>query len=851
MAVLELLSAHLGVPLAVVESDCRWDRLVVDERVGSSNGLDRFVAGASVVDLPTLGPGDGCRIETDEGTFFWAPIEVPGSSSALLVPLMGELCSEGIDLALEVSVALSVPLRVVRYLRGERIHRRRFDAIARLTIDLVDVTIDQAGWLNRVVTESASLVGDASARILMGQNDSYCVVAASERSALPVGARLKRDAGIASVVERTAAPFLAGSMSQGITSDDSAWLLARRKSDEESVVLAPIVGRSGGVDGLLGVFHSDSFRFGDVVVESLEQMASLAAAGLAYRDAHATTRVTRGKARWLAEILERLGDGVAIVDDAGVLVYVNGAFAQLHGAKAAELEGMPGSSLVLPNPQRHSSGVGLSKDSGCAHDQLRRRLDGTTFVGETIERPYEDLDLNFSGSLLTVRDISARIEREGTIRRAAWSDALTGLRNRVGFFADAGEVLDSASEGEWIGLLFVDLDGLKAVNDRFGHTGGDRVLIEVANRISSCLRGEDIVGRIGGDEFAVLLAQVDSQKLARVVANRVASSISESAIALEDEELRVTAAVGVATGRIGEVSLDQLISLADSEMYHDKFSRRRPELLHLGGASLDSVEMELGPDLVRVLRGDLSHGHLFLAYQPVYRIRDRRVVAVEALVRWEHYREGLLPPGRFLPLALQFRLLDRLDEFVRGTAIASFASWGDSDISLSINLSGINAADPHVVRSFVTLAERHGVDPSRIVVELTESELSDVLITRIARTIGRLKAKGFKIALDDFGVGTSSFRHLQIMPVDIVKIDRQFVRRLGNPAARRLVAALAALAGTLEMEVIAEGVQDRATLTVLEELGIEMVQGFLLGKPLREEAFVRLLERQTRGLQVQ
>ena len=443
-----------------------------------------------------------------------------------------------------------------------------------------------------------------------------------------------------------------------------------------------------------------------------------------------------------------------------------------------------------------------------------------------------------------MRDIQERNVERQRVRQLAHMDPLTGLNNRAGFFELASECFE-VDRDEPVGLLFIDVDGLKVVNDQFGHVIGDRVLSEVANRIRGCMRPIDIIGRIGGDEFAVLVPGMESTRVARQLGERLAAAISFNPVVVGSIELRVTAAVGVAAGTTSTIDLDQLMSIADSEMYNDKFSRLRPDLLHLHRGAHEAVEIELGPDLVRVLRGDLRGGGLLLRFQPLFDTRSREVTAVEALVRWQHPREGLLLPGRFLALALQYRLMDQLDAFVRAEAMTRLSRWRNAGLAgglrMSVNLSGVNAADSRTVRDFCQLADRLEIPRELIVVELTETELSDLLIDRIARIMRRLKNEGFQIALDDFGVGTSSFRHLQLMPVDIVKIDRQFVKDLGSGGDRGLVAGLTALAAELGVSVVAEGVGDQECLDVLVELGVPEVQGFHLARPLREAALLKLL----------
>lgn len=841
--VLDELEEYVGISCCVTRIDSRVWQVIVE--FGSRSVIEGpvgiEVASVASEGLWELESRSAYRLSSERPNWIFIPLEVLGEPAFLTLAGVHDVGAELQLLAIETSSAVAHLVRRERYEVQEALNATRFDSLGRLTADLVDPHIGGQAWLKRVTKEASLLKQGAGSRYweaLSGR--MVCRVAVGCAPGMA-----KTDFNTATEV--VAEPVRGDWVSRGVWSHPGASSLDLLSPEEESVALIPLARNSGPLVGILQFVHPHPFALDDLIMESLSQLASLAMAGIVYRLAKGEMDANEEEARRLAGILERLADGVGIVNGEGTLFYLNESFARMHAARVDELIGVPAQTLVLPDARRRASRRSELSGGTVRGDQVRRRLDGSTFIGETIERPFHDVQLGFKGTLVSVRDVSKRAEQEVSVSVAAWTDALTGLYNRVGFFAEATELLAACPAGETVGLLFVDLDGLKLVNDQYGHVAGDQVLNEIAQRIGVCLRGEDIVGRIGGDEFAVLLAQVDSIGGARLVANRVAAAISDEAVVVGAKEVRMTAAVGVSTGRAGEVTLDELISHADTQMYRDKFSRRSAEMLHLGGVDVTAVEMELGPDLVRVLRGDPSHGHLFLVYQPIFHLPDRLITGVEALVRWQHYREGQLSPDRFLPLALQFRLLDRLDDYVRSAAVAGLVQWESSGIRLSVNLSGINAADQSVVRSFVSLIEKHDIDPERVVVELTESELSDAFIARISRVVGRLKAEGFKIALDDFGVGTSSFRHLQVMPVDVVKIDRQFVRRLETAPARRLVKALSALARTLNLEVVAEGVQDAVTLRILEDLGIDSVQGFLLSKPLRAEAVSRMLERQAKG----
>jgi len=693
-------------------------------------------------------------------------------------------------------------------------------------------------WL-QIAREARLLTGAHSALALEVRPNAIWVAAAVGETMRQPGDAIDRSIGLLSWAASSGEPVLIGSLADRSTTNTSAITSVRGETENDSAVVVPVFDTTRSLTALIALFSPQPYRFSERDLQTASELARFAGAIVAQRQTLSFVAAGQERSQLAAEVLDLMVDGVALIDDEERIALHNRAFALLHGGEGnASLRGRS----IAEFESEHSEPA--SEQGAAVAEEERRRLDGSTFVAESYRRQFFDPASGTSGTLIAVRDIQERNVERQRVRRLAHMDPLTGLNNRAGFFELAGECFES-DDDTLVGLLFIDVDGLKIVNDQFGHAIGDRVLSEVANRIRASMRPLDVIGRIGGDEFAVLVTGMGSTRVIRQVGERLAAAISFSPVVVGSIELRVTAAVGVATGTTSTIDLDQLMSVADSAMYQDKFSRLRPDLLHLHRGAHDAVEIELGPDLVRVLRGDERGGGLLLRFQPLFDTRTRVVTAVEALVRWQHPKEGLLLPGRFLSLALQYRLMDQLDAFVRAEAMTRFSRWRAAGLGgqmrMSINLSGVNAAEGRTVRDFCQLADRLEIPRDMIVVELTETELSDLLIDRIARIMRRLKSEGFLIALDDFGVGTSSFRHLQIMPVDIVKIDREFVKDLGSGGDRGLVAGLTALASELGISVVAEGVGDQACLDVLVELGVPEVQGFHLARPLREAALLKLL----------
>lgn len=828
-SLLALCPRAFGAPLAIFEADEQygWLRLVAaEDRRGAQayqgRSMPRVRGSGEEAVGERLAPGCYGLALSDRLVAGWlSPVDPPDGLVAILP-------------ALRLATERCLDERSLRQL-GRR---------ARTNERLIAGLVSPMGPIEARLVREARLLAGAETVLLADVGATALMVRAVAGASLRrPGDLIERGRGLLDWVVRTGQAVAIGSRHAQVASVPEVLGALRGEADEDAAAAVPVLGPSGRVVGVLTTLSHEAWAFGSSELGVLEELAALYAAVSRTRDAGlAIDEASLGArgGRELAEVvLERLAEGVALVDEAGVIVYHNPAFARMHGADSL---------LGAEAWQLESSTAAKGGLVGEPVEERRRRQDGGGFLAETTRAPFRDDTYGLVGTLIAVRDISERSAESQEARRVAHLDPLTGLANRAGFFELAQDAL-RRSVGAPVGLVFVDVDGLKVVNDQFGHHVGDRVLLEVARRLRQSLRPSDVIGRIGGDEFAVIMTEADSQRVVKTIGERLGSAISGSPITVDAIELRVTAAIGVAGGTAGEVGLDQLLSTADSAMYQDKFSRRRPDLVHLQRNVFGHVEIELGPDLVRVLRGDERGGTLGLRFQPLFSVATEEVTAVEALVRWQHPREGLLAPGRFLALALQYRLMEELDAWVRADAMARFGRWREAagfnaGLGLAINLSGVNAAETRTVRDFCQLADRHGVPREQVVIELTETELSDLIIERIARMMKRLKAEGFRIALDDFGVGTSSFRHLQMMPVDIVKIDRQFVRELGTSGERGLVAGLTGLAHELGIEVVAEGVGDASTLAYLREIGVELAQGFHLARPLRESSLLRMLGNQ-------
>lgn len=455
--------------------------------------------------------------------------------------------------------------------------------------------------------------------------------------------------------------------------------------------------------------------------------------------------------------------------------------------------------------------------------------------------PKERTRDNFSGTYGTARDITERKEAERVINFQAYHDLLTHLPNRV-LLKDrlAMAITHARRNKRKLGVMFLDLDRFKIVNDTLGHTMGDRLLKAVAKRLQSCLRRGDTLARFGGDEFTLLLPEVRTQDDVVVIATKILDRLNAPFI-IDGHELFVGASIGIALYPEAGESEETLIQNADIAMYHIKgrgkngYQFYSDEMNHQFSTRL-SVEREL--------RNALIEGQLLVHYQPQVDLCTGEILGVEALVRWAHPERGLVHPDDFLPVAQETGLIVQLDQFVQQRAFEEVASWhkeGLGQLLLSVNLSTTQLEQEAFVRNFLKSISVAGLDPAAIKVEITEN----VLMRDVEIVVPKLKAlrdKGIQVAIDDFGTGYSSLSYLQQFPINTLKIDRTFVHDIrADQGDASIINAIVAMARGLNMTLIAEGVENRTQLNYLKEQGCRQVQGYYFSEPVTAKALKQML----------
>ncbi len=431
----------------------------------------------------------------------------------------------------------------------------------------------------------------------------------------------------------------------------------------------------------------------------------------------------------------------------------------------------------------------------------------------------------------TVQDVTARREIEAELTRVAATDGLTSIPNRNTFMHAVEACLSETTPAHKAALLLLDLDGFKEINDMLGHDAGDRLLTVMARRLTSCLRGGDIIGRLGGDEFGMLLrgdrTLVEIASVARLMLEAATASVPYLGHSME-----VGASVGIALFPNDATDAPTLMKRADAALYSVK---------RAGGEGFQFYKNEIGDEaesrttLLREVRAGLSAHQFTVAYQPIVNMRDGTIAGMEALVRWNHPQRGLLPASAFLAALEEPSLGRLLSDCARDIAIQQFASWRRDGLAagrLGLNASIGQLRDVEFADRLFDSLSTHGVSPSQIVLEITESVLLGRGSESIARRIGALHDAGVRIALDDFGTGYASLTHLRQFPVDILKIDASFVGSSASMDANRtIVKTVIDMARGLGMKAVAEGVEGPEVDAVLKLMGCDYGQGYFYGSP--------------------
>jgi diguanylate cyclase (GGDEF)-like protein len=401
--------------------------------------------------------------------------------------------------------------------------------------------------------------------------------------------------------------------------------------------------------------------------------------------------------------------------------------------------------------------------------------------------------------------------------------------------------------GHAFAVMFMDLDRFKNINDTLGHAAGDVLLVETAKRLNECLRESDVIARIGGDEFVVMLRKVSDQSQVSTVARKILSAVVKP-LAIHGHECRITASIGISMFPTDALDGETLIKNADAAMYVAKEEGRNCFRFHFRDIRTQSIERLL---LESSLRGALERGELLLHYQPKQDLGHGGVSDVEALLRWQHPDRGLLQPSHFIPLAEETGLIVPIGKWVIETACAQNVAWqrqGMPALRIAVNLSPRQFADPGLLGDIGNALDKSGMAPELLELEITESMVMHN-IERATRVLKAIKSLGVILAIDDFGTGYSSMSLLKKFPIDVLKIDRSFVREITSNSEDKAIAdAIIALGRVLDLTIVAEGVETAEQEAFLRVHNCDEVQGYLISKPVPADEFTAFMANHTVAL---
>ena len=537
--------------------------------------------------------------------------------------------------------------------------------------------------------------------------------------------------------------------------------------------------------------------------------------------------------------------GVCVTQADGEIVDCNSTFASMLGYERTELLGNK-VALLYERPIERTEIERMLQDAktlNSVETELRRKAGGSLYV-------LQNLTLVGDRIHMTVADISDRKRAEEQIEFHAYHDVLTRLPNRKLFTDRLTQNLTHARRtGKPLAVMFVDLDHFKSINDTLGHTAGDELLLEMARRLRGCVREEDTVARIGGDEFTIILSELRHPEDAVTVAEKIIAAVQKP-LPVGEASMEVSASIGIAIYPVDGTDPESLLRNADSAMYRAKESGRNTYQLctdEMKGRALQRLSLETR------LRKAINDEQLLLHYQPQVNLADGKVIGAEALLRWDDPEHGLVYPASFIPVAEESRLILPIGDWVLRTACTQMRAWRDAGVPIpriAVNLSARQFQQHDLVASVRRALEEARVDAKALEIEITETTAMANAEATI-ETLHALRELGVSISIDDFGTGYSSLNYLKRFPITCVKIDASFVRDMNrSDGDAAIVSAVIAIARSLRLRVIAEGVETEEQLTLLRRRRCDAAQGHYFSRPVSAEALAQAIAERTPMLHV-
>ena len=610
------------------------------------------------------------------------------------------------------------------------------------------------------------------------------------------------------------------------------------KMNAEGYFGAPLFDSSKRPLGIIAIVDSKPLQRIPQMADIIEIFAARAASEIERMRAERELSASEARFRTL---VEDAPGAVYLHDLNGRILHANRMACQLLDYSPTELQSMTVMEIDAdePDPAALQTLWNTMNPASCVTlEQAHRRKDGSSFPVEIqLSQIAEGAEKRI---LAFVRDISERKRAEIQLLHQATHDQLTGLANRTLLQDRLEQTIHFANRSQrLVAVLLLDLDRFKVINDNLGHRAGDELLCMVARRLEDTVREADTVVRMGGDEFVILLSEVDQEKYVSGVAQKILEHLTQS-FSLGQRIISITGSIGISLYPRDGGNGERLLRNADIAMYRSKEDNDTFHFYHPDMERKGRQMLELTADLRLAVERDEFRLH----YQPKVDFTTGRIVGAEALLRWQHPQRGLIPPGSFISVAEETGLILPIGEWVLTTACAQIRSWlvrGVKLVPISVNISARQFVKPDLVQMVERILKQHRVDPHQIELELTESMIMRNL-EAAEKTMRQLKELGVGLALDDFGTGYSSLNYLRRFPVNCLKIDRSFVKDVASdPSAAAVTTSIVAIAHSLRLHSVAEGVETREQFEFLRDCGCQTLQGYYACKPVPVEEFTELL----------
>ncbi len=546
-----------------------------------------------------------------------------------------------------------------------------------------------------------------------------------------------------------------------------------------------------------------------------------------------------------ATVYETIGEGIVITDNKKTIVSANSAYTTIFGYSEEELLGQKARFVtsekedVIFNKKMWHILLGKDRWAGRIDNRSKDGKSIPVWLTIAIVRDENNEIQNFIAIYTNLKDI---IEMEAKAEYLAYHDSLTKLPNRAQFERQIVDILELAKfNSERVAILFIDLDRFKVINDTLGHHVGDSMLIELAKRVKNVLKKDDMLARIGGDEFVVILNSIEDKAYISAMAEEILSSIREP-IEVQDYHLYTTASLGIAIYPEDGENRNEIIKHADSAMYHAKDRGKDNYQFYTEQLSIDvEARLSLEQELLHALKRE----ELLLYYQPQYTLDNRKVFGAEALIRWKSEKLGWISPDEFIPIAEETGLIVEIGYFVFEEACKEYMRWQEQGLdvgSISINISSIQFREDDMFEKFKDIILKVGIPAHKIEIEITERFIMEYSTTNLT-ILEDLRDIGCKISIDDFGTGYSSLSYLKKLSLDTIKIDKSFIMDLpGDSHDVEVSKAIIALSKSLGYQVVAEGIETLAQELFLREHHCDIGQGYYFAKPMDSESFITFVK---------